>query len=97
MRWLKAIHPDYADKVAVYLVSYDTFQDVVKEEEHLREQGVTLPVAFPLGTMLRDYRIVITSTKIAFDSRGVIIHRAGFGEGGEEDFRMVFQKLAASR
>ena len=97
MRWLSGIHPDYADKVAVYLVSYDTFQDVVKEEEHLREQGVTLPVAFPLGTMLRDYRIVITSTKIAFDSRGVVTYRAGFGEGTKEDLLRVVQELAASR
>jgi hypothetical protein len=83
--------------VAVYLVSYDTFQDVVKEEQHLREAGLTFPVAYPVGTMLRDYRIVIQGTKIAFDPRGVIIHRAGFGEGTEEDLRTVFQKLAASR
>lgn len=78
-------------------MSYDTFQDVVKEQEHIREAGLTWPVAHPVGTMLRDYRIIIQGTKIAFDSRGVIIYRAGFGDGAKEDFRRVFQKLAASR
>jgi hypothetical protein len=97
MRWLSGIHPDYADKVAVYLVSYDTFQDVVKEEEHIRQQGWTWPVAHPVGTMLRDYWIVIASTKVAFDSRGVVTYRAGFGEGTKEDLRRVVQELAASR
>jgi len=47
--------------------------------------------------MVRDYRIVISSTKLAFDSRGVITYRAGFGEGTDDDFRRVFQNLAASR
>ena len=50
----------------------------------------------PLGDMARDYRITISSTKIAFDSRGVIIYRAGFGESGEEKFRQVFKQLVAS-
>ena len=53
-------------------------------------------MAHPVGTMVRDYRIVISSVKIAFDSRGVITYRAGFGEGSDDDFRKVLQNLAAS-
>lgn len=78
-------------------MSYSTFQDVVEEQKHLQEAGLTSLVAFPVGTMLRDYRIIIQGTKIAFDSRGVVIYRAGFGEDNKEHFRRVFQKLAASR
>jgi hypothetical protein len=55
------------------------------------------PVAYPVGTMLRDYEVIIYSNKIAFDSRGVITYRSGPGEGTDEDFRRAFQTLAASR
>lgn len=94
---MKGIYPDYADKVAFYAVSYDTFQDLAKMAEHAQKEGWTWPVAFPVGTMLRDYGVGIYSTKIAFDSRGVITYTAGPGEGTDDDFRKAFQKLAASR
>lgn len=94
---MKGIAPDYADKVAFYAVSYDTFQDPAKMAEHAQQEGWTWPVAYPIGTMLRDLGVGIYSTKIAFDSRGVITYAAGSGEGTDEDFRRVFQKLAASR
>ena len=93
---MKQIYPDYADRVALYAVSYDTFQDLKQLEDHRESKGWFWPVAYPVGTMLRDYRIVISSTKIAFDSRGVITYRAGFGDGSDEIFRKVLQNLAAS-
>ncbi len=96
MRRIKEIYPDYADQVTLYAVSYDTFQDLAELQEHREKQGWDWPVAHPVGTMVRDYRIVISSTKLAFDSRGVITYRAGFGEGTDDDFRKVFQNLAAS-
>jgi hypothetical protein len=64
--------------------------------EHAHEEGWTWPVAYPLGTMLQDYRVVIHSTKVAFGSNGVITYRAGPGEGTDEQFHEVFQKLASS-
>jgi hypothetical protein len=78
-------------------VSYDTFQDMSKLVEHSQEEGWIWPVAYPVGTMLRDYEVIIYSNKIAFDSRGVITYRSGPGEGTDEDFRRAFQTLAASR
>ena len=93
---MKEIYPEYADRVALYAVSYDTFQDLAELQEHRDKQSWDWPVAHPVGTMVQDYRIVISSTKIAFDSRGVITYRAGFGEGTDVEFRKVLQNLAAS-
>ena len=94
---MKGIAPGYADEVAFYAVSYDTFQNPAQLAEHAQTNGWPWPVAYPVGTMLRDLGVGIYSTKIAFDSRGVITYTAGSGEGTDEDFRRVFQQLAASR
>ena len=53
-------------------------------------------MAEPTGTMLRDLKVLVQSTKIAVDSQGVIIYRDGYGQGDEETWRQVFQDLASS-
>ncbi len=93
---MKVIYGDYSDRVNLYAVSYDTIQDLGALEAHREKQEWDWPVAHPVGTMVRDYRIVISSVKIAFDSRCVITYRAGFGEGSDHEFRKVLQNLAAS-
>ena len=93
---MKPIYQEYSDRVVLYAVSYDTIQDLEELEAHRESQGWYWPVAHPVGTMLRDFRIVISSVKIGFDSRGVITYRAGFGESSDDDFRRVLQNLAAS-
>ncbi len=93
---MKPIYKDYSDRVDLIAVSYDTIQDLDDLKAHREKQGWYWPVAHPVGTMLRDYRIVISSVKIAFDSSGVITYRAGFGEGSDDDFRKVLKNLAAS-
>ena len=91
------IYPEYSDRVAFYAVSYDTTQRLKDiENPPWLNAGWLWPVAEPVGTMVRDFRIVISSTKIAFDSRGVITYRAGFGEGSDDTWRKVLQNLAAS-
>ena len=93
---MKPIYRPYSDRVELIAVSYDTIQDLEAMQKHREKEGWYWPVAHPVGTMVRDYRIVISSVKIAFDSRGVITYRAGFGEGSDDDFRKVLQNLAAS-
>ena len=91
MRRLQEIYPDYAAKVNVYAVSYDTFQDLAKLDAHGQKQNWPFPVAMPVGTMLRDYSVAIWAEKIAFDSSGVITYRAGPGRGTDEEFRAMVQ------
>jgi hypothetical protein len=95
---IKEFYPEYANRLSFYAVSYDTTQKLKDvENPEWEKAGWLWPVAEPVGTMVRDLRVVISSTKIAFDSRGIITYRAGFGEGTDETFRREFQKLASSR
>ena len=97
MRRFKDIYPDYADRVAFYAVGSDPTEDLQRLESYREQQGYPWPVAEPVGTMLRDLRVLQQSTKIALDSRGVIIYREGYGRGDPDTWRQVFQELAASR
>ena len=42
--------------------------------------------------MLEDFNVRIQSTKIAIDFNGVIIYRAGYGQGTIEEWISVFEK-----
>ena len=95
-RQLKDIYPDYADRVGFLALSYSPILELGHGSEVWDEEKWPWPTGEPVGPMANDYRIVISSTKIAFDSRGVIIYRAGFGVSDKEEFRRVFEKLAAS-
>jgi len=67
-----------------------------KLEAYREREGHPWLVAEPAGTMLKDLKVLVQSTKIAVDPQGVIIYRDGYGQGGEETWRRVFQDLAAS-
>ena len=62
---MKDFYPGYSERVELIAVSYDTIQDLDELKAHREKQGWEWPVAHPVGTMLRDYRIVISSVKIA--------------------------------
>ncbi len=97
MRRLKDLYPDYADQVAFYAVGTDPTEDLPRMEEYRQQQGYPWPVAEPVGSMLRDFQVVVQSTKIAFDSQGMILYREGYGQGDVDTWRRVFRELAASR
>ena len=94
MRRLKEIYPDYSEEVAFYAVGTDPTESLRHLEEDREEEGYPWPVAEPVGRMLADFRILRQSTKIAFDSRGSITFREGYGTGDEETWRRVFEDLA---
>ena len=65
-------------------------------EAYREREGHPWLVAEPTGTMLRDLKVLVQSTKVALDSQEVIIYRDGYGRGGEDTWRQVFQELASS-
>ena len=93
---MKDIYPEFADEVAFYAVASDPREKLDKLEAYREREGHPWLVAEPTGTMLKDLKVLVQSTKIAVDSQGVIIYRDGFGQGGEDTWRQVFQALAAS-
>ncbi len=96
LRRLKDIYPEFADEVAFYAVASSPQEKLDKLEAYREREGHPWLVAEPTGTMLRDLKVLVQSTKIALDSDGLIIYRDGFGRGGEKTWRQVFRDLAAS-
>ena len=94
---MKGIYPDYSDQVNFYAVAVSrAFDNLDRLESHREENGYPWPVANVVneGQALADLSVSYQSTKIAFDSRGVITYRDGFGGGGEDAWRQVFTDLA---
>lgn len=74
----------------------DPSEKLEKLEAYREREGHPWLVAEPQGPMLRDLKVLVQSTKVAVDPNGVIIYREGYGQGGEETWRQVFEDLAAS-
>ncbi len=96
MQRLKSIYPEYAGQVAFYAVGSDPTESIATLESYGQRQEYPWPVAVAAGTALRDLQVQTQSTKVAFDAQGVIIYRDGYGQGGADRWRQVFQDLAAS-
>ncbi len=97
MRQLKTIYPDYADRVNFYAVAVSrAFDNLDRLESHREKNGHPWPVANAANEQqaLADLNVTYQSTKIAFDSRGVITYRDGFGGGGPDAWHEVFTDLA---
>ena len=94
---MKEIWPDYADSMAFYVIGVDPTEDIGELEAYAGEQGYPWPVAQPGEGMLAAFNVTTQSTKVAFDSTGVIRYRAGYGQGDEETWRRVFEELSATR
>ncbi len=93
---MKDVWPDYADSVGFYAVGIDPTEGISELEAYREGQGHPWPVAVPGAGMLADFRVTYQSTKVALDAAGVITYRDGFGRGGEEAWREVFEQLAAA-
>lgn len=94
---MKEIYPDYAEEVAFYAVGSDPGESLERLESYRKQQGYPWPVATAQGNLLRDLNVLVQSTKVAFDSSGVIVYRAGYGQGGPQEWREVFDMLNSNR
>lgn len=88
------VHPDYADRVVLYAVGASPVDSLEGLESFRQREGHPWPVAAPEGSMLRDLNVAIRSTKIAFDTDGIVTYRASFGDADPEEWRRVFEGLA---
>ena len=94
---MKDVYPEYAQEVDFYAVASSSALKLSNLENYRAKQNHPWPVAEPLGSMLKDFKILQQSTKIAFDARGVIIYRDGYGAGDPETWSRVFEELSASQ
>ena len=91
---MKEVYPRYTDQVAFYAVGTDPTESLEQLEEVRQKADYPWPVALPDSHLIRDLRVTVQSTKIAFDAQGVIIYREGFGKGGPGEWHQVFKGLA---
>ena len=97
MRQLKGLYPEYAEQVDFYEVGISPSFDTLERLENDRvRNGYPWPIANPVNDRqaLSDLNISYQSVKIAFDSKGVITYRDGFGGGGKDVWKQVFDGLA---
>ena len=95
MRQLKDIYPEFAEQVTFYAVGQDPTETLDDLERTRRERGYPWPIAEPVDKMLIDLRVLQESTKIAFDSRGIIVYRK-LGGGDMDSMPGIFRKLAVA-
>ena len=100
MRQLKAIYPDYAEQVNFYAVAVSgSFDNLDRLESNRAKNGYPWPVANIANEQraLADLNVTYQSTKIAFDSQGVITYRDGFGGGSADTWHQVFSDLVVQQ
>ena len=93
---MKDVYPEFADQVAFYAVGQDPSESLELMERYRKQQGYPWPIAKTDPKTLVDLRVLQTSTKIAFDSSGVIAYRAVHGGGNPKIWRQVFQDIVDS-
>ena len=93
---MKDVYPEFADQVAFYAVGQDPSESLELMERYRKQQGYPWPIAKTDPETLVDLRVLQTSTKIAFDSNGVIAYRAVHGGGNPKIWRQVFQEIVDS-
>ena len=91
---LQAIYPEYADEVDFIVVGQDPSEPLGELVAYRDDRGQSWPVALAGPRMLADLRITSQAFKLAFDSRGVITYRAGFGNGDPDVWRGVIADLS---
>ncbi len=92
------MYPEFADEVDFYAIAVSrSFDNLDRLEDYRQRNGYPWPVANMADERdaLSSLNVSYQSTKIAFDSQGVITYRDGFGGGGADTWRQVFADLAS--
>ncbi len=92
---MKDIYPDYADQVAFYAIGQDPTESLDQLEAYRKQQGYPWPIAETDPKNLASLRVLQQSTKIAFDSNGLITYRQAHGVD-PDTWAHVFQDLVAT-
>jgi len=81
---LKEIYPEFTDDVVFISIGVDPTESMSELVKYKDQNGHPRPVAKPLDQMIADLKVTSQSTKIAFNSDGIITYRDGYGKGNRE-------------
>ncbi len=94
MRSLIYVWPEFAEEVDFYAVNIDPSDSFDKLEDFKRDQGYPWPLTHSDRDTLLRLNVIRQSTKIAFDSDGVIVYRERMGGGDAETWQELFRELS---
>ncbi|MXY22402.1 MAG: peroxiredoxin family protein [Dehalococcoidia bacterium] len=94
MRSLIDVWPEFAEGVDFYAVNIDPSDSFDKLEDFKLDQGYPWPLTHSDRDTLLRLNVIRQSTKIAFDSDGVIVYRERMGGGDTETWRDLFRELS---
>jgi hypothetical protein len=94
LRRLSSIHPQYADKVQLLVVDMDLGEELDYLSRFAQEQRYPFPLSVTDARTLQNFNYVGRSSKFGVDRSGVIVYRAGYGEGSEAEWHGLFEQLA---
>ena len=97
MQRMKDVYPEYAEQVNFYAIGtlFGSSESLESLESYREERGHPWPVATTRSEAMAELGVATQSTKIAFDSQGIITYRDGMGAGDDEEWRRVFMDLAS--
>lgn len=93
MRGISSVYPAFEDSVDFYAVGFNESLDVLSAAQD--RNGHPGEVAKPSASMLKDFNVTRQSTKVAIDANGIIVYRAGIGQGDSNEWHGVFIELSA--
>ena len=97
MRSIKEqVGTDYDDRVAIYVVGTNPFEDIDQLEADRQEKGLPWPVAFPDKGMLDAFNISRQASKVAIGGDGTITHRYGTGRGDYDSWDALFDDISVN-
>ena len=94
MRGIGAVYPAFEDQIDFYAVAFNESLETLSAYQS--RSGHPGDVATPGGSMISDFNVTSQSTKVAIDANGVIIYRAGGGQGDTNEWEGVFKELTAA-
>ena len=90
------VDTDYDDRVAIYVVGANPFEDIGQLEKDRDEKGLPWPVAYAEEGMLEALNISRQASKIAIGGDGTITHRYGTGRGDHGSWDALFDDISVN-
>ena len=90
---MKDLYPEFAGKVDFYAIGQSPFENIDQLESFRIKENYPWPIAEVNPDILKELRVLRQSTKIALDHQGVVTYRAGYADGGVNEWREVFSDL----
>lgn len=90
---MKGIQPRFASEVTFVAVDIGN-SDSKQLDIFAQDQEYPWFVGSSNRDMLESLGVKVQSTKIAIDSDGIIVYRAGYGRGTNEEWVSVFERLS---